>query len=398
MARPTKEGFETLILCVDRDDDLGVKAKIKTPILGRKENLNAAIGLALRDPEDPDSNAIFEAVRVYDRLREEAEAQGKCEIATIAGSELGGVGADKKLVSELTEVLKVFPASDVVLVTDGYSDEVVLPLVQSRVPVTSVRRIVIKHSESIEETAALLSRYFKTISQNPRYSRIALGLPGLLLIVLGFLYLFRLLTYAGVAFLIILGSFLFVKGFRLDEMARNLYNWMYSPPPMPRQIAGFSIVTGALLIGVGFYQGWYLASLHMAQFGSPPIDFGELIAMLPMLLAEFISGSIDLVVFGVCTLLSGRAIRLYFERNSKLLRTVAVIVVLAWSPQIFRQASEIIKKPASGWLVLAISILFGMLLAVVTFLITLYIRRRYSDFFREKEEEEEEKVEGFPQG
>jgi len=58
-----------LILCVDRDNDLGMKAGIKTPILGRKENIRAAATLALRDPEEPDANAMFEAVRIYDNLR-----------------------------------------------------------------------------------------------------------------------------------------------------------------------------------------------------------------------------------------------------------------------------------------------------------------------------------------
>ncbi|MCJ7614473.1 DUF373 family protein, partial [Candidatus Bathyarchaeota archaeon] len=41
-----------LVLCVDRDDDLGMKAGINTPVLGRKENVNAAASLALRDPEE----------------------------------------------------------------------------------------------------------------------------------------------------------------------------------------------------------------------------------------------------------------------------------------------------------------------------------------------------------
>ncbi len=128
-----------LILCVDRDNDLGMKAGIKTPILGRKENIRAAATLALRDPEEPDANAMFEAVRIYDNLQKEAKEQEEAyEVATIAGSDLGGVGADRQLVAELTGVLSGFPATDVILVTDGYTDEAVLPLIESRVPVTSV--------------------------------------------------------------------------------------------------------------------------------------------------------------------------------------------------------------------------------------------------------------------
>ena len=164
-----------LILCVDRDDDIGMKAGINTPILGRKENVNAAASLALRDPEEADANAMFEAVRIYDNLKKNAKGE-EYEVATIAGSDLQGVEADRQLVSELTDVLQEFQATDVILVTDGYTDEMVLPLIESRVPVTSVRRIVIQHSKSIEETAAIFSRYMKVLVENPRYSRMLLGL------------------------------------------------------------------------------------------------------------------------------------------------------------------------------------------------------------------------------
>ena len=35
-----------LILCVDRDGDIGMKTEEKTPILNRKKNLDAAVALA----------------------------------------------------------------------------------------------------------------------------------------------------------------------------------------------------------------------------------------------------------------------------------------------------------------------------------------------------------------
>ena len=178
-----------LILCVDRDGDIETKAGIKTPLLGRTSNLDAAVSLALRDPEEPDANAMFEAVRLYDRLQSEKQPGENFEVATISGSELGGVGADRKLVSELGNLLTSFSASEIILVTDGYSDEAILPLVESRVPVSSVRRIVVKHSESIEETAALFSRYLRLIWENPRYARLALGIPGLLFFLYGVFYI-----------------------------------------------------------------------------------------------------------------------------------------------------------------------------------------------------------------
>src|SRR3972149_6519588 len=100
IAKPQKQK-RILVLCVDRDNDLEAKAGIKTPVLGRDANVEAAVSLALKDPEEPDANAMFEAVRLNDRLQSEKNPDETFEVATISGLELGGVGADRKLVSEL---------------------------------------------------------------------------------------------------------------------------------------------------------------------------------------------------------------------------------------------------------------------------------------------------------
>jgi len=382
-----KKPERILILCVDRDDDIGTKAGVKTPVLGRKENIDAATSLALRDPEEPDANAMFEAVRIYDHLKEGNKGQEEYEVATIAGSDLGGVGADRQLVAELTEVLSVFPATDVILVTDGYTDEAILPLVESRVPVTSVRRVIIKHSKSIEETAALFTRYLKILVENPRYSRILLGLPGILLIVLGVLAIFNWLSYAGIAFLIVFGAFLFVRGFRLDKTALNFYKWVreYSPPPYTVQIAGFSAVAGVLLILVGCYLGGTAVADVL-----PMIDPSQWLAYLARLIGEFISGSILLMVMGVCVILSGRAIRWFFERDPRLWRTIVIVVVCAWSYTMFYQASQILIDPKFSYTGLVIAIIVGMPLILATIFAVFILRRRYTRFFIGKEKEVEE--------
>jgi len=395
----TKDAFaqeRTLVLCVDRDDDLGVKAGIKTPIIGREENINAAVGLALKDPEEPDANAIFEAVRIYDRFKQSAlenePLQGECQIATIAGSELGDVGADKTLVTELTEVLKIFPATEVVLVTDGFSDEAILPLVQSRVPVSSVRRITVKHSESIEETVWIFSRYMKMLFENPRYARNVLGLPGVLLIILGLMYLLHWTENIWIAFLIVFGSFLVIKGFMLDKAARSFYVWVreYSPPPFKVQIAGFAALAGFLLMGLGLYQGGFQVSNYIGGLPSPPRFPAQWLGILPRLLGEFLLQSIAWITIGICVLLFGRAIRWFLEHDSRLLRTAVIIVTVAWSGQIFYQASLILINPAITYETLVYTIAVGIFLTVASFLITTVLHRKYAYFFREKEAKIEE--------
>jgi putative membrane protein len=372
-----------LVLCVDRDDDLGMKAGINTPVLGRKENVDAAASLALRDPEEADANAMFEAVRIYDNLKKSTKGQEEYEVATIAGSDLEGVEADRQLVSELTEILKEFPATDVILVTDGYTDEMVLPLIESRVPVTSVRRIVIQHSKSIEETAALFSRYMKILVENPRYSRMILGLPGILFIVLGTLaFIPQGLDYAIPALGVIVGAFLVLRGFRVDKAAQNFAKWLkeYSPPPFTEQVAGFSALAGVLLILVGGYLG----GTAVAQVASnAEVDA---FAQVPRLIGEFLYGSTYLIALGICVILSGRAVRWFFERDLRLWRSVVIVVGVAWSSVMFVEASKILIEPTFKYDALVLAIVGGIPVIVSTFLTALLLRRKYSSYFKGTEE------------
>jgi putative membrane protein len=386
---PTEKAQKRIfILCVDRDGDLGTKGGIKTPVVGRGENLNAAVALALQDPEEPDANAIFEAIRVYDRLQNEAKPEEVFEIATISGSELGGVEADRKIVAELSDLLGSFPANEVILVTDGYSDEVVLPLVESRVPVSSVRRIVVKHSESIEETAALFTRYLKMIMENPRYSRIALGLPGLLFLILGIFSILNMLYYYWIAFIFVLSAFMLVKGFGVDRAAKNIYQWMkeYSPPPLSVQISNYSTVAGVLCIVVGFYLGSTKIPI--------PTDIAGWIGDFPRIAGYFIQGSMDLLVVGVCVVLFGRAVRWYFEHDIKLLRNAALIVSVAWSRWILEGTSNVLITPGISYEKLIFSVIVGILIGIASILVVLVIHRSARGFFEKSKEQVEEFGEG----
>jgi putative membrane protein len=387
-----EEQKRILILCVDRDGDLGVKAGVKTPVVGREGNLNAAVALALKDPEEPDANAIFEAVRVYDRLKSENKPEEVFEIATIAGSELGGVGADRKIVSELNELLGSFSASEVILVTDGYSDQAVLPLVESRAPVSSVRRIVVKHSESIEETAALFTRYLRMIMENPRYSRIVLGLPGLLFLILGVLSIFNLLYYYWIAFLFVVSAFMLVKGFGVDKSVKNFYRWAkeYSPPPLSVQISNYTAIAGALCIGIGVYLGWTNSATFVATLVPTPADVAGWFSVLPKVAGYFIKGVMDLMIIGICVTLLGRAIRWYFEHDVRLLRNAALIATVAWTRIIFDETSTVLIEPTWGYEKLVLSVVVGILIGVASVLVVFVVHRSARKFFRETEERVEQ--------
>ena len=395
-----------LILCVDRDGDLEVKAGVKTPLLGRTANLDGAVSLALKDPEEPDANAMFEAVRLYDRLQKEKQPDEIFEVATISGTELGGVSADRKLVAELNNLSDSFSADEIILVTDGYSDEAVLPLVESRVPVSSVRRIVIKHSESIEETAALFTKYIRLLVDNPRYARIALGLPGILVFIFGILWAINnflypgAIYYYGIAIVIVIGGFLLLKGFGVDKATKDFYKWArdYEPPALPIQISNYTVIAGILCVAVSVYLGLASVSINVAPF---PETLGGWLGIIPKIASFFIKGVQDLLVVGLSIALMGRSIRLYIERDSRLLRNIALIVTVAWFRWILESTANVIiyyynkSSPVIGitdpiFSNFLFTIIVGILIGIASILLIYIINRSARDFFKKKQDEPDE--------
>jgi len=384
-----------LIVCVDRDNDVGRKAGVKTPIIGKKENIDAALKLILVDPEEADANAMFEAVRICDSLERSGAKNISCQVATIAGSELGGIAADRKLISELNEALEKFKPDSLILVTDGYSDKDVLPLIQSRIPVTSVRRVVVKHSETIEETAALFSRYLRKIIEDPRYSRIFLGLPGILLIMLGILSFlavfirYDIATWAWIIGLIIVGSYLLGKGYGLDKKVVSAFLRISS---LHGLVTGLSLVFGVLLIAVGFYQAFsqIMANPEIVP-NPPPSDPNVWLSLMPRIIGSIVSTSLNIFIIGFSIILLGRALVYLLERDSRFWRTMVFIIVCAWSWKIFNEAAKILINPSLSLDSLIASIIIGLAITVISIPITYFLSRKYRGFFKEDIKAIEEK-------
>ena len=150
--------MKTLILCVDRDDDLGRKAGVRGPVIGRENNIQAATSLALADPEDSDANAIFAAISTYDKLRREGK---DVEIATLTGSENVGIKSDEIISKQMDEVLDEVDVKDIIFVSDGSEDEFIIPIITSRRPVKHLKRVIIRQSKNIESTYYIIMKALK---------------------------------------------------------------------------------------------------------------------------------------------------------------------------------------------------------------------------------------------
>jgi putative membrane protein len=364
---------KTLILCVDQDDDIGKKAVVTTPVVGVDANKEAASALAIADPEEADSNAMFGAVKLYNELSTKYPVE-EFQVATIAGSPNGGIEADRRMVKELEEVLSTYPATGIVLVTDGFSDDVLKPILQSRVPITSVHHVVVKHSQRIEETYAVLGKYLRMIVDDPYYSRIVLGVPGVLLLIFGFLIASDQLQNAGLAVVFVLGFVLFLKGFgiynRITEIKPKL-------PPPEAQITFVSKVIGAMVVIVGCYQGASSAFAFIPNPGEPLWSLNWWTGVFPTLVGIFILRGIDLIILGIMVAFIGSAVSYYFRNDDRFAQSVISINLAFWVRFIAIESAKIFENPEIS-LTPTSPLIFYTLASIATTIIAVYLTyKRY---------------------
>jgi putative membrane protein len=207
---------KTIVICVDRDNDIGEKAGLDTPIIGKEASLSAATKLALADSEDSDVNAIFGAISIYDRLVEE---DVEAEIVLVAGDKKVGVTSDREIGKELDVVLSKFGPDTAILVSDGAEDETIIPIIQSRVKIDSVRRVVVKQSEHLESTFYVIKRLF----EDPKFSHTFLPPLGLFLFFLAISLLFGMSGQVMGLILAFLGIYMLLKGLGRENILKNLF-------------------------------------------------------------------------------------------------------------------------------------------------------------------------------
>jgi len=240
-----------LVVCVDRDDDLGRKAKVVGPVIGREENVKAATKLALADPKDSDVNCIFAAVRKYDELKKKGY---NVEVVTLTGHDKFSFESDKKLNEQLDAVLEKFDADGFVLVTDGAEDDQILPILQSRKKVISKETVIVKQAKEVESTFYTIKEALK----DPFLARIVFGIPGIVL-----LLMFALPTIGLQLIMFIAGVYLLMKGFGIEEILLDTANQIITSISTQRTSFPFYIATILILI-FGLVSG-YTAYIKVSE-------------------------------------------------------------------------------------------------------------------------------------
>jgi putative membrane protein len=374
----TNDGFsnysahsKVLVLCIDRDDDIGSKGGIETPVLGRNSCINAGTRLAIVDPEDPDANAIFGAIKTH----EEMVGKGyESEVALVAGKPDRGVEADEKISIEIRNILAHYPADAAVLVSDGEDDETVIPIIQTMIPVISIQRVIIKQSRTVEYSYAVLGRYIKMLVYDPRYSKFFLGVPGALLVVSGLATLFGLTREAIALALSVLGVAFIIRAFDLDKAINSL-----GRPTPTAFIRIFSAFAGVLII---------LASIANGLSSIPPEALAPNMGVINILkdrviVGSFVHGTITLLWIGIATILVGTLLSNWFKGSVTAMSDILRLVVLAllYLP-ILQFTSVLIERTSPFTLISSLLIGLAITLLAATFLFQYFRNKKGGEILK----------------
>ncbi|MFA6530317.1 MAG: DUF373 family protein [Candidatus Micrarchaeia archaeon] len=294
-----------LILCIDRDNDLYEKGKVSGPLIGKEKNLDGAIKLAMADPQDPDSNTIFYAVKLYDKMKKEGH---NVELATLTGHKKLGYTADKEISDQLDKILRETHATSCIFVSDGAADEEILPIMKSRIKVDSTQIVLIKQAKELEKTYFVLLEKLK----DPYYAKFLIGLPAMLILLLS------LSSFLGVGWQpvgIIVGLYLIIKGFGIDENISSVTrDFKFST----ERIGWMGYVAAMVLFMVAIVIG-YQASVQAYSMGMRPEKAISLI----------INNTIFVLLLSFLFIIIGKYADAIMEKRKFMITTYSIYAVAA---------------------------------------------------------------------
>ena len=313
----------TLVLAVDRDDDFGVKAGIETPVVGLEAVTYAALRLGAEDPEDSDVNSLFAAIRIYNELHDEGK---DVSIALLCGDKKVGHKSDSAIIDELEQVLAEVEPDRVVLVSDGAEDEYVYPIISSRIPIDSVRKVYVKQSPGLEGSLYILSKLLKDREKKKRF----LAPIGWIIAIVGLVFMMpevmrflgdnnydHIYGMTGSIVVVIIGLILLMYGYSVGEWIQKTY----SKTMEDMKTGNLSILFTVLAIAL-FVTGLVLGAISVMNMR----ELNEIYLIL-----SFASNLLWLLVFALICHSFGKVIDTYIKsgkfNRSFLIATITILAI-----------------------------------------------------------------------
>ena len=368
----TSSANKLLVICVDRDNDVGDKAGIATPVFGRNACIEAAQRLALEDPEDADSNSIFYAIKTYEDLVSKGY---QAEIITVAGVANRGVQADEKIAREIRQILEKFSANGAVIVSDGEDDESVIPIIQNILPVVSVQRVVMRVSRSVEYSYAVFGKYLKMIAYDSKYSKFFLGVPGILLLIGGIATVFDYTAEIFAVLVSILGAAFLIRAFDID---RAWASW--SKPTPGGFIRIFTMVTGIIFILASIPAGIAVVD---SEIISTDMQLVEVITN-QVVIGQYVLGAMPILWMGLGSIFGGILLSNWLGGSLKKISDVLrLIVLVAIYPTIAQFSNILINDESSFTLIPPLLVGLAITLISATLLFRRYRKHRGGEILTE---------------
>ena len=237
----------TLVVCLDRTDDVGRKTGLRSPVVGWEAVRSLVTDVGLADPEDSGVNSLLETLRVAQDLRDENE---EVVVAVVSGDRESMVSADRAVATQLDDLVADYDPDSAVVVIDSAEDERLVPIVESRVRVDSVDRVVVRQARDIESTYYLLKQFLA----DEELRQTVLVPIGLTLLVFPILATVVGPAEGAAAITTVIGIFLLYKGFNVDELltraTHQIRESLYSG-----QVSVVTYVVAAGLTLVGLFAG-----------------------------------------------------------------------------------------------------------------------------------------------
>jgi len=362
--------MESLVICIDRDDDIGKKTNARGPIIGVDRNIAVAEELALADPVDTDVNAIFAAVKIARELN--------TEIATLTGDKRVGVSSDAEIARQLDALIEKFKPEGVILVTDGVEDEQVIPIIESRIKINSVQTVIVRQSQELERAYFKIIHFIKEVEEDPNLARLVFGIPGLALILLAIGGAFGIMLQAMNMIFAIIGIYLLIKGFGYEEDFFSRTSEFLKSLSVEK-ISTLTYLTAAVIFMVALGYG-----------------YDEIVRRNPISLiglsAAFIKGSADLILAAIVIAVVGKIIDDYSTGRYLNVRTDLVFLAFAFLIKLMVESGASFWFEPLGIANFIISVLVGILIFVGVIKVTEYLfideiraRQRLIDEFSNRE-------------
>lgn len=240
--------MSTLVVCVDRDGGFGPDG----PVVGWEAVQALVTDVGIDDPEDSRVNCLLEGLRITRDLRDEGD---DVIVAVVSGGG-DGINSDREIARQTDRLVSEYGPDSAIVVTDSASDERLVPIIESRVQVDAVDRVVVRQSHDIQSTYYLLKQF---LGDEELRGTVLVPIGAAMLAFPLLLLLADSVTIALAAITAVIGTFLLYKGLGIDDfvssLPRRIRDAFYSG-----QVSLVTYVVGAGLAFVGVFAGAISAS------------------------------------------------------------------------------------------------------------------------------------------